>query len=381
MKNILFLFAFLIFFFSCEKKETTTTPIPKKIDGFLINGTIESFNNKTVYLQRQNIDKSYRTIDSTVITNNKFTFKGEDSSIKLHYVGFQNNTYKIPVIANNFETFIMVNSTDLEKTTIIGSDLQNDYLNYLTDLAKAKNKFVFKIKYIEKNPKSILSAIVLEQMLGKTKWRLDQNRKAFNLLASTVQETAIGKEIDSFISLNEPLVAENEVIAEISLNPDVSNEKQIIPIIEKTVKKVAKKTPKRRKAPNFSAESINGNDITLKSITKNAKVTLIDFWASWCDPCRKQNPHLIQLYNKYHSKGFDIIGISEDKYKDLNKWKNAVAVDGLPWHQVIDDNNRLANMFGVSGIPHTVLLDSNGGIIFAKKSSYTIEQKLKEIFD
>jgi thiol-disulfide isomerase/thioredoxin len=381
MKNILFLFAFFIFFFSCEKKETITIPIPKKIDGFLINGTIESFNNKMVYLQRQNIDKSYHTVDSTLIANNKFSFKGEDSPVKLYYVGFQNNTYKIPIIANNFETFIMVNSTDLEKTTIIGSDLQNDYLSYLTDLAKAKNKFVFKIKYIEKNPKSVLSAIVLEQMLGKTKWRLDQNRKAFNLLSATIQNTAIGKEIDSFISLNEPLVAENEVIAEISLNPDISNEKQIIPIIEKPVKKVVKKTPKRRKAPNFSAESINGNDITLKSITKNAKVTLIDFWASWCGPCRKQNPHLIQLYNRYHSKGFDIIGISEDKYKDLNKWKNAVAVDGLPWHQVIDDNNRLANMFGVSGIPHTVLLDSNGGIIFAKKSSYTIEQKLKEIFD
>lgn len=382
MKNFLFLFTFLFVIFSCKKEETISVSIPKKIDGFLIKATIESFNNKMVYLQKQNIDQLYDTIDSVEVVDNQFSFKGSVISAKLYYIGFQNNSYKVPIIASNFETFVTVNSSDLEKTSVIGSTLQNDYINYLTNLAKAKNNFVFKSNYIKSNTNSILAVIILEQMLGKTKWRLDQNRKTFELLSPAMQKSTLGKEINSFITENEPLVAEDEIIAEISLNPDVSNETPIIPV-KNEVKKVVKKAyvPKRKKAPNFSAESINGNDISLRSITKNAKVTLIDFWASWCGPCRAQNPHLKQLYNKYHSKGFDIIGVSEDKYTDINKWKNAVATDGLPWHQVIDDNSRLANMFGVSGVPHTVLLDSKGGIIFAKKSSITIEKKLKEIFD
>ena len=75
-----------------------------------------------------------------------------------------------------------------------------------------------------------------------------------------------------------------------------------------------------------------------------------------------------------------MIGVSEDKYGDIDKWKNAVTTDGLPWHQVIDDNKRVAKMFGVKAIPHTVLLDQDGGVILNKKSSYTIERKLKEIF-
>ncbi|MCF6350433.1 MAG: AhpC/TSA family protein [Flavobacteriaceae bacterium] len=390
MKKIITILSIFAFFISC--KEKAKEQIPKKIEGYHIIGNLKKLNNKIVFLQKQNLDKTYNTIDKKTIKNNTFQFNDKIIVIDpyLMYLGFENSDHKIPVIINNFETFVNIDSENLDKTVIIGSTIQTEYTNYLKQLTKAKNKFVFQLNYIKSNSNTLLSVLILEQMLGKTKWRLGQNRKAYENLSQEIKTSELGKSIHNFLVENEPLVKEDVVIEELSLDPEIAN---IIPEIsvfketptpKETVKKPTvtkpkiKKIAKRRKALNFSAKSQNGTDISLNQVRKNAKITLIDFWASWCGPCRKSNPHLIQLYHKYQSKGFTIIGVSEDK--DKEKWKNAIAQDGLPWQQVIDDYGRIAEMYNVQSVPHTFLLDENGGIIFQKKSTYTIAQKLKEIF-
>ena len=387
MKKLLVLISVFAFLTSC-KKETTKKQMPVKTEGYHIIGSIKKFNDKTVFLTIQNLDKSYKTIEKTTISNNTFNFNGTSASPKLMYLGFENSEHKIPVITNNFETFVTINSKDLDKTSVLGSPLQTNYTSYLNGLVTAKNKFVYQLDYIKTNSNSLLSAIVLKQMLGKTKWRLGQNRKAYENLSTAIKSSELGESINSFLVKNEPLVKDEKIVEELSLNPEVANIIPDVAVIKESPKKEpevlkipkVKKVVRRRKAINFSAESQHGGDISLNQVKRNAKVTLIDFWASWCGPCRESNPHLIRLYNKYHSKGFNIIGVSEDKLTDKSSWHNAIAVDALPWQQVIDDYGRIAEIYNVSGIPHTVLIDSKGGIIFQKKSTYTIEKKLKEIF-
>jgi len=380
MKKSALLFTIILMIVSCknEKKDVKKNiTIPKIHNGLFIKGHINLPDNSVILLQEQSINKKFNTIQTTETKTNSFSFEEIINEEKLYFIGFNNHDKKIPFIANNHETVINIDINNIESTKVQGATIQQEYTRYTNNLDKAKNKFVYKTNYIKSNNNSILSAIILKQMLGKTKWRIEQNNKSYNNLSDKIKQSNIGKEIIAYITKNEPLVAKSKTVPEVSLNPEISNETPI-KIIEK--KATAVITPYRKKAPNFYAESINGNDISLKSITANNKVVLVDFWASWCAPCRAESPKIIQLYNKYHSKGFDVVGVSEDKYIDLNKWKNAVSLDGLPWHQVIDDNRRVAKMFGVSSIPHTVLLDQNGGIILNKKSSYTIEQKLKELF-
>jgi len=377
--NFLLLSIFLLIV-SCKKEKVTTInteKIPEIHNGLFVKGTVDLPDHSVILLQEQLTDKSFKTLKTTQTKDENFNFSEIIKEEKLYFIGFNNSDKKIPFIANNFETFIDVDINNIDNSTVKGATIQETYSIYLKGLAKATNKFVFKTNYIKKNSNSILAAIVLKQMLGKTKWRIDQNKKALQFLSPKIQKTNIGKEISQFIKDNEKLVENTVAVAEVSLDPEVSDEVEIKVVEKKTTAVI---TPYRKKAPNFYAESINGNDISLKSVLKNNKIVLVDFWASWCAPCRAESPKIIRLYNKYHAKGFDVIGVSEDKYADIDKWKNAVSLDGLPWHQVIDDNKRLANMFGVTSIPHTVLLDQNGGIIFAKKSSYTIEQKLKEVF-
>ena len=380
-KEITFIILFLLLI-SCknESKEIIKTPFTPQIhNGVFVKGNINLPNNAVILLQDKLINKKYKTVATTEVSNSNFSFTKNITEEKLYYIGFNDSEKKIPFIANKYDTFITIDYDKIEDAKIVGSSIQQDYAKYLSELDKAKNKFVYRTNYIKSNSNSILSAIILKQMLGNTKWRLDQNKKAFDLLTSDIKNSNLGKEISKFIDTNEPLVAKKESIPEVILDSTTSSELPV-KIVEKKATSTATINPTRKKVPNFYAESINGNDISLNSVIKGNKVVLIDFWASWCAPCRAQNPHLKRIYKKYHKKGFDIIGVSEDKYKDTNKWKNAVTTDGLPWHQVIDDNKRVAKMFGVKSIPHTVLLDGNGGIILNKKSPYTIEQKLKEIF-
>ena len=115
-------------------------------------------------------------------------------------------------------------------------------------------------------------------------------------------------------------------------------------------------------APNFSAPSPEGKTISLKESL--GKVTIIDFWASWCGPCRAENPNVVALYNEFHPQGLNIIGVSLDK--DAKAWKAAIAKDKLTWNHVSNFkfwDEPIAKQYNVQSIPATFILDAKGNIV------------------
>ncbi len=132
-------------------------------------------------------------------------------------------------------------------------------------------------------------------------------------------------------------------------------------------------------APDFVQKTPDGKDLKLSDL--RGKVVLVDFWASWCGPCRRENPHVKKLYEKYNEKGFEVLGVSLDRTKA--SWEKAIEKDGLEWAHVSDLKgwkNEVAKMYSVSSIPHTILLDQEGRIIARKLRSPQLEQVLAEIF-
>ena len=132
-------------------------------------------------------------------------------------------------------------------------------------------------------------------------------------------------------------------------------------------------------APDFTAATPEGGTKSLKSL--RGKVLLLDFWASWCGPCRRENPNVVAVYNKYKEKGFDVLGVSLDT--DAARWKGAIQDDKLTWHHVSDLGgwrSAPAQLYKVTGIPQTLLLDKNGVIIGKNLRGPALEEKLKEIF-
>ena len=131
-------------------------------------------------------------------------------------------------------------------------------------------------------------------------------------------------------------------------------------------------------AAELSLPDMNGNLINLSTL--KGKVVLIDFWASWCGPCRKNNPHLIKLYKKYHGKGLEIYGVSLDD--DHRSWKEAIGYDKLEWIQVIDDkgwNASSALTYDVDMIPFSFLIDKQGVIRKVNAEGWLLEREIKTL--
>lgn len=132
-------------------------------------------------------------------------------------------------------------------------------------------------------------------------------------------------------------------------------------------------------APEISLPDPDGNLVSLSGL--KGKYVLIDFWASWCKPCRLENPNVVRVYNTYKDKGFEILGVSLDRTKDA--WVKAIDQDGLGWLHVSDLrfwNSAAAQTYKVSSIPYTVLVDPDGKILAERLRGPSLEAKLKEIF-
>jgi thiol-disulfide isomerase/thioredoxin len=134
-------------------------------------------------------------------------------------------------------------------------------------------------------------------------------------------------------------------------------------------------------APDIEMVDPNGNVRRLSDL--RGKYVLIDFWASWCNPCRMENPNVVRVYNAYKDKGFDIFSVSLDTEKD--RWKKAITADNLSWENHVSDlkgwQSDVVSQFQFNGIPHTLLLDPEGKIIATNLRGPALEQKLKEVLD
>ncbi len=128
-------------------------------------------------------------------------------------------------------------------------------------------------------------------------------------------------------------------------------------------------------APDFALNDINGKSFKLSEL--RGSVVLVDFWASWCKPCRMENPNVVKTYNKFKKKPFRIVGVSLDRAEE--PWKEAIKADGLIWNQVWDKEGAVAGQYAVNSIPATFLLDKEGRIIAKNLRGGALEAKLSEV--
>ena len=136
------------------------------------------------------------------------------------------------------------------------------------------------------------------------------------------------------------------------------------------------------KAPDFTAPNAEGEMITLSKIL--GKVTILDFWASWCRPCRIENPNFVKIYDQYHSKGLEIISVSLDRNNQKQRWVNAIEKDQLNWYNVSNLKfwqDPLAQLYNISSIPATFILDDEGIVLATKLRGAALEAKIAEILE
>jgi peroxiredoxin len=358
---------------SCEKEN----------EGFVINGTIDRFySGKEIKLVKMDVSKT-ETIDSILINNGKFELKGVVESPDLYYIFIDNYKDALPIIVENETITIELNKDTITNSVITGSK-ENDIFKIFQDFAKplrnqnvilgqqfreaqAQNDMAtmqeirkkydslvkinndFSIETVTKYNDAATSAIILEDFLKAKVVTVKQAEDIYNNFSDKVKETRSAQEI-------------NRIIQALGATEIGS------------------------KAPEFSGPTPDGQTIALKDVL--GKVTIIDFWAAWCGPCRKENPNVVNVYNKYHEKGLEIIGVSLDgnnRQKDPKlAWLDAIEKDNLTWYQVSNlqyFNDPIAKMYNINSIPATFILDAEGKIVAKNLRGAALDSKIAEMLD
>lgn len=372
-----------------KKKTTASTAI-----SYTIEGNITGLEDGTaVKLVPGATHSSELAFAETKLKDGKFTFAGKLNEPRFFYIIFGKNKGNIQVMAENAKIKITatgnvskeegewISFKDVEvtgskshdyfkKETAFRQDLEKDYTAYHVGIDELSNK-VGKARK-EGNKKTLDSLYSTEQ------WKtFEAAEKAFFTKVEKTTKDLITKHKDSWWG---PFFMMTQYSY---FTPD---QKPIYEQFSETAKKsyygqVVDKdlNPKSligTSVANFNLKDKDGKAYTAKEIVAGKKYILIDFWASWCGPCRKEIPNLKTAYAEYGAKGFEILSISIDK--DEKAWQKALAQENMQWHNLLDDD-KVSKSFNVKAIPATYLVDSKGVIIGDNLRGAELDAKLKEL--
>ncbi|MCL5247201.1 AhpC/TSA family protein [Cellulophaga sp. 20_2_10] len=393
---------FLIIITACNtnKKET------KEVVGFVINGEVDGIPDQKVYLKLVvSEDMSVQQFDPVEIVNGKFKFEGKlINPPALVVFSFEDDSLNVwtQFVMDNCTMSLSIKQKEKEGETFIESELTgsvvNDqyevYGNGLKEINKETMFFAADYRKLGDNgklPKEEWSAedlAVVKKIESKSK-EAELARNEY--LLKTVSSNNELKKIFALPMLyhwsippfNTPKQCDS-VFKSLDASLNLSHLRQyyyneILRKAEYTRLKAEVTVGNSYK--DFTLNDQNGKPVKASEVLKKNKYMLLDFWASWCGPCRKENPNVLKVYTKYKEKGFDVLAVSIDDNKD--SWLKAIKDDNMPWTQVSDlkgRDNLAAKLYSVSGIPASFLINSEGLIVAIDLRGEELDKKLEELF-
>lgn len=349
MRKVLFLFIAVMFLFvSCDSGNK-----------YNITGNIKGLKEAKVYLEKISGRENIK-VDSTSLVDGKFSFTGSVSSPEMYNISVEGQRVGIKFFLENSNIEINADLQNPMNAEVVGSANQDVFVAY--NEAQEESGAEFKV----------LRDAYKSATAKKDEAAMDSIAKVWDQKSSVV----LKKNLD-FVSAHSSSVAAAYIALRLSYKMDVDAMQSMYDEFAPDAKQssfaqkikdkieILKNCAVGKSAPEISLNTPEGELFSLSSL--KGKVVVIDFWASWCGPCRRENPHMVEIYKQYNDKGVEFLGVSLDKNKE--NWLKAIESDGLVWKHVSDLkywDSAAAKLYGVSSIPSTVVVDENG-IIVAKK--------------
>ena len=369
MKKLLIRFislSFLILLGSCGSQENQ----------FELIGKADVADGTKIYVLQADQNNQPYIKDSTTVQSNNFKFQGISSTPQISYIQVEGVNGYVLAILENGDIKADLFKDSISKSKVYGTKSNDDFIKYKSETkllvddmnnisyeaqdaimtgdvstamelekeynSKEREVMLYEWDFIIDNLDSYMSALLLEVFMIENKVNKDSIIDVYESFSNRIKVSDVGKNIADLLSQYENPIEVGET------------------------------------APDFTAPSINGSNVTLSEEVSKNNVTLLDFWAAWCRPCRVENPNLVRLYKSYNKDGFDIIGVSLDRTKE--QWEQAVEDDNLLWTQVSNLNfwnDPIARRYSIRAIPQSFLINKEGVVIGKNLRGNDLEESIK----
>ncbi|TVZ28180.1 peroxiredoxin [Gillisia sp. Hel_I_86] len=352
----------------------------KEKEGYSISGDLQNIEDgKMVYLSELDENTQPLKLDSVAVKDGKFMLDlPEVTTSNLNFLNVEGVRGNVLFVSENEPIKFQIYKDSLQASVVEGGKENKLLYTYLDHIKELNSKVMrirkdlrtqattrdssamanlqkeeeglinsdlaYKKKVVKENPDNFVSILILSDMINMGA-PANEAKELYGNLSEKIKQTSLAK------ALKENLDKRSKV--------GIGS-----------------------KAPEFTAPNPQGEEIALKDVL--GKVTLIDFWAAWCKPCRVENPNIVKVYEKYHDKGFNILGVSLDRAGQKEKWMQAIKDDNLTWEQVSNLqfwNDPVATLYNVRAIPAAFLLDENGIIVAKNLRGDALEAKVKELLE
>ena len=347
---------------------------------FELIGNADVSDGTMIYVLQADQNNQPYIKDSTSVQSNSFKFKGVSSTPQISYIQVEGVNGYVLAILENGDIKADIDKDDISNSRVYGTKSNDDFIKYksetksLVDVmnnisseaqnaimngdvvtamelekeynSKEREVMLYEWDFIVDNLDSYMSALLLEVFMIENKVNKDSIIDVYESFSNRIKVSDVGKNIADLLSQFEDPIEVGEI------------------------------------APDFTAPSIDGPDVTLSNELVNNKVTLLDFWAAWCRPCRIENPNLVRLHKKYKDEGFDIIGVSLDRTRE--QWEQAVIDDNLPWTQVSNLNfwnDPVARRYSIRAIPQSYLLNKEGLVMGKNLRGQELEDRILSLLN
>ena len=368
MKKLLIRFislSLLILLSSCGSQENQ----------FELIGKADVADGTKIYVLQADQNNQPYIKDSTTVQSNSFKFQGISSTPQISYIQVEGVNGYVLAILENGDIKAELFKDSISKSKVFGTKSNDDFVKYKSETkflvddmntisyeaqdaimngdvafamelekeynSKEREVMLYEWDFIVDNLDSYMSALLLEVFMIENKVNKDSIIDVYESFSNRIKVSDVGKNIADLLSQFEDPIELGEI------------------------------------APDFTAPSIDGSNVTLSAELKKNKITLVDFWAAWCRPCRVENPNLVRLYKKYNKEGFNIIGVSLDRTKE--QWEQAVIDDNLPWIQVSNLNfwnDPIARRYSIRAIPQSYLLNKDGLVMGKNLRGQDLEARI-----